>query len=59
MKATVQVLHSQAAQHNLAFPIIIGGAMIDDQICQYVGADYWTPDAMAGVRLCEELLSKK
>ncbi len=30
--------------------------MMDEQICQYVGADYWMPDAMAGVRLCEELL---
>lgn len=58
MKDTVSELHNQAEEHKLSFPIIIGGGMIDDQVCQYVGADYWMPDAMAGVRLCEELLSK-
>ncbi len=32
--------------------------MIDDQVCKYVGADFWVRDAMAGVRLCEELWAK-
>jgi hypothetical protein len=41
------------------FPIISGGGMSDDQIRQYGGVDYWMPAAMAGVRLCEELLSRK
>ena len=59
MKDTVTALHAQAEAHNLSFPIIIGGGMVNDQVCQYVGADYWMPDAMAGVRLCEKLLSKK
>lgn len=59
MRETVTVLRSEAQQHGLSFPIIIGGGSIDDHICQYVGADYWMPDAMAGVRLCEKLLSKK
>jgi methylmalonyl-CoA mutase cobalamin-binding domain/chain len=59
MKETVAVLRSESRKHNLSFPIIIGGGFIDDQICQYTGADYWMPDAMAGVRLCEELLSNK
>ena len=59
MKETIAALHTQAEEHRLSFPIIIGGGMIDDQIRQYVGADYWMPDAMAGVRLCEELLRKK
>lgn len=58
MKETVIALRKEAGEHGLTFPIIIGGGMIDDQICQYVGADYWMPDAMAGVRLCEELLGK-
>ena len=58
MKETVTVLRAEAEKHQLTFPILIGGGMIDDQIRQYVGADYWMPDAMAGVRLCEELLSK-
>ena len=56
MKATVTRLRAAAQQHNLGYTIVIGGSMIDDQICQYIGADYWMPDAMAGVRLCEQLL---
>ena len=36
--------------------VIIGGGMVDEQICQYVDADHWVSDAMAGVRLCEALL---
>jgi len=59
MKETVSALRKEAQKHALSIPIIIGGGMIDDQVCQYVSADYWMPDAMAGVRLCEELLSKK
>jgi len=59
MKDTVTALRAQAEANNLSFPIIIGGGMIDDQVCQYVGADYWMPDAMAGVRLCEELLGSR
>lgn len=58
MKETVSVLRAEAAKNELAFPILIGGGMIDDQVCQYVGADYWLRDAMAGVRLCQSLLSK-
>jgi methylmalonyl-CoA mutase cobalamin-binding domain/chain len=58
MKETITALRNEARNHNLNFPIIIGGGMIDDQISQYVGADYWMPDAMAGVRLCEEVLRK-
>ncbi|MGD8402607.1 MAG: cobalamin-dependent protein [Anaerolineales bacterium] len=59
MKETVTTLRKEAKKHNLSFPIIVGGGMIDDQVRQYVGADYWMPDAMAGVRLCEELLGNK
>jgi methylmalonyl-CoA mutase cobalamin-binding domain/chain len=59
MKETVSALRTEAEKNSLSFPIIVGGGMIDDQIRQYVGADYWMPDAMAGVRLCEELLKKK
>ncbi len=57
MKETVTELRAEAKKHNLSFPIIVGGGFIDEQIHQYVGSDYWLPDAMAGVRLCEELLN--
>ena len=57
MKETVSVLRNEAAKNNLSFPILIGGGMIDEQVCQYVGADYWLSNAMAGVRLCQSLLT--
>jgi len=59
MKETVSVLRAEAAKNKLSFPILIGGGLIDDQVCQYVGADYWLKDAMAGVRLCQSLLAKR
>ena len=59
MKETIAMLRTVSSEHDLSFPIIIGGGFIDEQICQYVGADYWMPDAMAGVRLCEKLLNNK
>ena len=59
MKETVSILRVEAKKHQLTFPILIGGGMIDEQVCQYVGADYWLKDAMAGVRLCQSLLAKQ
>ena len=59
MKETITVLREQAAAQRVSFPIIIGGSMIDEQVCRYVGADYWEKDAMSGVRLCQELMARK
>jgi methanogenic corrinoid protein MtbC1 len=58
MKNTVTVLRATANQHALSFPIVIGGGMIDDQVCRFVGADYWVSDAMSGVRLCQRLMNQ-
>jgi methanogenic corrinoid protein MtbC1 len=57
MRETVALLRARAQPANLTFPIIIGGGMIDDQICRYVGADYWVADAMSGVHLCQKLIA--
>ncbi len=59
MKETVGILRQRAAAAGAAFPILIGGGMIDEQICRYVGADYWENDAMDGVRLCQRLVESK
>ncbi len=59
MKTTVTVLRAEVDKHRLTFPIIIGGGMIDDQVCRYVGADYWVGDAMSGVRLCQKLMAQR
>lgn len=58
MKMTVTVLRQKAAAAQVSFPILIGGGMIDEQVCRYVGADYWEKDAMSGVRLCQKLMTE-
>jgi methanogenic corrinoid protein MtbC1 len=57
MKATVAELRAQAEAQHCSFPIVIGGGMIDEQVCRYVGADYWVNNAMDGVRLCQRLIA--
>jgi methylmalonyl-CoA mutase cobalamin-binding domain/chain len=59
MKATITVLRKNAAAANVSFTIMIGGGMMDEQVCHYVGADYWEKDAMSGVRLCQRLMAEK
>lgn len=59
MKTTVAVLHAEAAREQVSFPIVIGGGMIDEQVCRYVGADYWVANAMDGVRLCQRLIREE
>lgn len=57
MKATVTALRAEAQAQHCSFPIVIGGGMIDEQVCRYVGADYWVNNAMDGVRLCQRLIA--
>jgi methanogenic corrinoid protein MtbC1 len=59
MRETVSMLRTESARNKLSFPILVGGGMIDEQVCQYVGADYWSRDAMVGVRLCQSLLANQ
>jgi methanogenic corrinoid protein MtbC1 len=56
MKDTVVEVHTTCQNHNLRIPVVIGGSMIDEQVSQAVGADYWAADAMEGVRLCQRLM---
>jgi len=58
MKETISVLREKARANQVSFPILIGGGMIDEQVCKYVGADYWVSDAMSGVRLCQRLMEE-
>jgi methanogenic corrinoid protein MtbC1 len=53
MRETVVLLRSRGLQA----PIIIGGGQISDEVCRYVGADYWATDAVAGVDICQRLMS--
>jgi methanogenic corrinoid protein MtbC1 len=53
MRETVTLLRDQGYRG----PIIIGGGQISEEVCQYVGADYWTTDGVAGVELCRRLIA--
>jgi len=53
MRETVDLLRSRG----LRAPIIIGGGQISDEVCRYVGADYWTTDAVAGVEICQQIMT--
>jgi methanogenic corrinoid protein MtbC1 len=53
MRETVVLLRSRG----LEAPIIIGGGQITDEVCRYVGAEYWATDAVAGVEICQRLMS--
>lgn len=56
MRETIALLRAQTKPGSAPVPIIIGG-QIDEQVCRYVGADYYVTDAMDGVRLCQRLAS--
>ena len=40
----------------LASPAYLIGGRVDKFVCKDVGADYWTNDAMEGVRLCQKIM---
>ena len=56
MKETIDLLRLTGDAEINNIPIVIGGNQLNEQVCQYVGADYWLNDAMSGVRLCQKLL---
>lgn len=51
MKETVDAVKEAGLRDNVK--IIIGGGIVTEQVCQYVGADAWTTDAVEGVRICK------
>jgi methanogenic corrinoid protein MtbC1 len=57
MRLTVEQIRSSSDSTTAALPIIIGGGLINEQISELVGADFWTAEAMAGIRICQKLFS--
>jgi dimethylamine corrinoid protein len=56
LRELVELFDEAARQSQSARPVIlIGGGQVDEQVFSVVGADYWAPDAMSAVRLCERL----
>jgi len=59
MRDTVTLIRDASVPELADLPIIIGGTSINEQVCQYVGADHWVVNSMEGVRLCQRLLADK
>ena len=59
MRETVRLLHASEDAQVAATPIILGGNQLNEQVCQYVGANAWVTDAMTGVRLCQSILANR
>ena len=57
MKETVRLLR-RCFSGSTSIPIIIGGGILTEQVRRYVGADFWTTNAMDGVRLCQQIVAK-
>lgn len=56
MRETVRTLRTDTPSHIQSIPIVIGGSQLNDDVCQYVGADFWVTDGMEGVRLCQNII---
>lgn len=57
IRETIAVLRQGTARLTPAPRLIIGG-LVDATVCRHVGADGWADDAMAGVRLCRNLIDR-
>ena len=57
MRATVELIRGSSDPFVATRPIVLGGNQLNEQVCQYVGANAWVTDAMTGVRICQQLLA--
>jgi 5-methyltetrahydrofolate--homocysteine methyltransferase len=55
MKAVVEKLKEKGLRDKVK--VIIGGGQMDEQVCQYVGADAFVTDAVMGVNTVKGWLS--
>ena len=55
MKRTIDALHEAGCDA----PVWVGGAVLTERIANDIGADYYTKDAMAAVRLMDTLFSEQ
>ena len=53
MKSVVEALGAAGIRNDVK--VIIGGQPVDEQVCAYVGADYYGLDAPTGVRICKQI----
>jgi len=59
MRETVRLLRAQPEFAASPIPVIIGGGTLNEQVRAFVGADYWCNNALAGVRLCQQIVARR
>jgi len=59
MRDTVALFREREAEFAVMPVFVIGGGTIDENVANYVRTDYWTGDAMEGVRLCQRVLEDR
>jgi len=58
MKETIGLLRKKIIPGRPPIPIIIGGGTLNETVCRFVGADFWTTDALEGIRVCQGIVKK-
>ena len=58
MRETIGLLQENVPRDLSPRAYIIGG-LVSELVSKDVGADYWTNDAMKGVRLCQKIMAEK
>ena len=56
MRATTMLLKGAGELAPSPF-VILGGGIVDEELCRYCGADSWTNNAMEGVRICQRRMA--
>jgi methanogenic corrinoid protein MtbC1 len=59
MKETVRLLRENRVSDQPAIPVIIGGGTLNENVNHFVGADFWTTDALEGVRICQQIVQNR
>ena len=59
MRETVALLRRETGAWRPPPALIIGGNQLDQAVVEYVKADYWTNEAIEGVRLCQRIMAER
>jgi len=58
MRTTTSLLKSSEGPAPAPF-VILGGGIVDEELCRFCGADSWTSNAMEGVRICQAVMARR
>ena len=54
MRKTIELLRNKG----IKIPVIVGGAVLSQDVCDQIGGDYYGKDAMETVRIAETIYNK-